>query len=145
MGVPSAFSNAGQRCAAGSRIIVFDQVYDAFVEKLIAAAKAQKVGPTDDDDFGPVINKRQLNAMLGAIDRAKQEGARVLAGGKRLTDAARQRLLSCSHGDREAAPAPTSRATKFGRLPASTASAAMTRRSHSPTIPFTGSPPASTR
>ena len=82
----SAFSNAGQRCAAGSRIIVFDQVYDAFVEKLIAAAKAQKVGPTDDDDFGPVINERQLNAMLGAIDRAKQEGARVLAGGERLTD-----------------------------------------------------------
>jgi aldehyde dehydrogenase (NAD+) len=82
----SAFSNAGQRCAAGSRIIVFDAVYETFRDKLVAAAKALKVGPTDNDDFGPVINERQLTTMLGAIERAIKEGARVLAGGKRLTD-----------------------------------------------------------
>ena len=83
----SAFSNAGQRCAAGSRIIVFASVYDAFRDKLIAAAKALKVGPNDGDDFGPVINERQITMMLSAIDMAKREGARVLAGGERLTDA----------------------------------------------------------
>ena len=70
----SAFSNAGQRCAAGSRIIVFDTVYDAFRDKLVTAAKALKVGPTDDDDFGPVINERQIATMLAAIEKAKGEG-----------------------------------------------------------------------
>jgi alpha-ketoglutaric semialdehyde dehydrogenase len=84
----SAFSNAGQRCAAGSRIIVFASVYDAFRDKLVAAAKALKVGPNDGDDFGPVINGRQITTMLTAIDKAKKEGARVLTGGERLTDAA---------------------------------------------------------
>lgn len=82
----SAFSNAGQRCAAGSRIIVFDSVYDTFRDKLAAAAKALKVGPTDSDDFGPVINERQLATMLAAIEKAVGEGARVLVGGQRLTD-----------------------------------------------------------
>src|SRR5205823_8460420 len=57
----SAFSNAGQRCAAGSRMVVFDGVYDTFRELLLERASAQKVGPTDDDDFGPVINERQLD------------------------------------------------------------------------------------
>jgi alpha-ketoglutaric semialdehyde dehydrogenase len=81
----SAFSNAGQRCAAGSRIIVFVQVYDAFRDKLVAAANLLKVGPNDGDDFGPVINERQLNAMIQAIDKARGEGASILTGGQRLT------------------------------------------------------------
>ena len=82
----SAFSNAGQRCAAGSRIIIFNSVYDKFCELLLKATKKLKVGPTDDDDLGPVINERQLNNMLTAIDKAKEEGAEVLVGGERLTD-----------------------------------------------------------
>lgn len=83
----SAFSNAGQRCAAGSRFIVFDAVYDAFVSKFVAAAKAQKLGVGEDCDFGPVINERQLTNMLGAIERATGAGARVLTGGKRAAGA----------------------------------------------------------
>lgn len=80
----SGFSNAGQRCAAGSRFIVFDAVYDAFAQKFIAAAKAQKLGVGDECDLGPVINERQLANMLAAIDRAAAAGARVLTGGKRV-------------------------------------------------------------
>jgi aldehyde dehydrogenase (NAD+) len=80
----SAFSNAGQRCAAGSRLIVFDAVYDRFRDLLVERASAQKVGPTDDDDFGPVINERQLENMLAAVERAKAAGATVLTGGERL-------------------------------------------------------------
>jgi alpha-ketoglutaric semialdehyde dehydrogenase len=79
----SAFSNAGQRCAAGSRFIVFDAVYDAFVAKFVAIAKAQRLGVGEDYDFGPVINERQLTNMLGAIERARSAGARVLTGGAR--------------------------------------------------------------
>jgi aldehyde dehydrogenase (NAD+) len=81
----SAFSNAGQRCAAGSRIIVFDSVYDDFVSLLKERADAQRVGPGDDHDFGPVINEGQLEGMLAGVQRAREQGATVLAGGERLT------------------------------------------------------------
>jgi aldehyde dehydrogenase (NAD+) len=81
----SAFSNAGQRCAAGSRIIVFSEVYDRFREMLVARAKSLRVGPGDADDFGPVINEEQLLNMLAAVARARDEGAAVLTGGVRLT------------------------------------------------------------
>lgn len=84
----SAFSNAGQRCAAGSRIIVFADIYDRFCDMLVERAQALRVGPHDDDDFGPVINLAQLESMLAAITAAKGRGARILTGGFRLKDPA---------------------------------------------------------
>jgi len=84
----SAFSNAGQRCAAGSRIIVFDAVYETFKAMLVEATKKLKVGTGDTDDYGPVINQEQMRNMLAAVARAKQSGASVLTGGERLTGAA---------------------------------------------------------
>ena len=81
----SAFSNAGQRCAAGSRIIVFDSVYDTFRRMLVEATEKLKVGTSDSDDFGPVINESQMTSMLSAVERARAEGAVVLTGGHRLT------------------------------------------------------------
>jgi alpha-ketoglutaric semialdehyde dehydrogenase len=83
--IGSAFSNAGQRCAAGSRIIVFDAVYETFRQMLVEAVTLLKVGPTDTDDFGPVINEAQMDGMLASVDRAKAAGAVVLTGGHRLT------------------------------------------------------------
>jgi acyl-CoA reductase-like NAD-dependent aldehyde dehydrogenase len=87
----SAYSNAGQRCASGSRVIVFDSVYDDFVSRLVERTTAQRVGPADEHDFGPVINERQLEAMLAAIERARDAGARVLVGGERLSGDTRER------------------------------------------------------
>ena len=84
----SAFSNAGQRCAAGSRIIVFSSVYDKFRSRLLAATARLRVGPEDQDDLGPVINGRQLERMLAAVQRAGSSGAQVIAGGHRLSDPA---------------------------------------------------------
>jgi aldehyde dehydrogenase (NAD+) len=81
----SAFSNAGQRCAAGSRIIVFDAIYDRFKALLVEAVHRLKVGTADTDDFGPVINEQQMTNMLAAVARAKAAGAVILAGGHRLT------------------------------------------------------------
>lgn len=83
--VLSAFSNAGQRCAAGSRLIVFDAVYGRFRALLVERARAQRVGPGDEHDFGPVINERQLGRMLDAVARAKEDGGTVVVGGGRLT------------------------------------------------------------
>ena len=84
----SAFSNAGQRCASGSRLIVFDAVYDAFKRRLVERTKTLRLGPADEDDFGPVINEEQLAGMIAAVERAKADGATVIAGGARLTDPA---------------------------------------------------------
>ena len=67
----SAFSNAGQRCAAGSRIVVFDDVYDEFRDRFVAAA--------EEYDTGPVISEESLDRILRAL-----EGANVLTGGERL-------------------------------------------------------------
>ena len=82
----SAYSNAGQRCAAGSRFLVFDSVYEAFRDRLVEATKVQKTGIQDNCDLGPVINERQLTNMLGAVERARARGANVLVGGHRVGD-----------------------------------------------------------
>src|SRR5687767_2772482 len=80
----SAFSNAGQRCAAGSRIIVFDAVYETFKAMLVEATSRLKVGTADTDDYGPVINEQQMKNMLASVERAKAAGAVILTGGHRV-------------------------------------------------------------
>ncbi|MDY7000661.1 MAG: aldehyde dehydrogenase family protein [Thermodesulfobacteriota bacterium] len=85
--VLSAFSNAGQRCAAAGRIIVFDSVYEEFKKILLEKTRKLKVGPTDQDDLGPVINERQLNNMLSFVEQSREQGAKVLVGGRRLDNA----------------------------------------------------------
>jgi acyl-CoA reductase-like NAD-dependent aldehyde dehydrogenase len=67
----SAFSNAGQRCAAASRLVVFDAVYDEFRDRLVRGARGYETGP--------VINEASLERILAAL-----EGADVLTGGERL-------------------------------------------------------------
>ena len=80
----SAFSNAGQRCASGSRIIIFENIYEQFKEKLLVAIDSLSIGNDDDDDLGPVINEQQINNMLASVECAKISGASILAGGYRL-------------------------------------------------------------
>ncbi|MGE5258827.1 MAG: aldehyde dehydrogenase family protein [Hyphomicrobiales bacterium] len=82
----SAFSNAGQRCAAGSRIIIFEPVYERFRDMLIERTRRLKVGPGNDADFGPVINAEQLQAMVSAVEQARAGGAAILTGGGRMDD-----------------------------------------------------------
>jgi len=62
--VASAFLDAGQRCASGSRLIVFRHVYDDFRQALIARTEAVKVGSGDEDDCGPVISRQSLDRLL---------------------------------------------------------------------------------
>jgi acyl-CoA reductase-like NAD-dependent aldehyde dehydrogenase len=70
---------------------VFDAVYDAFRAKLLERTKKLKVGAADDDDFGPVINERQIKNTVAALDRARSDGAKIIAGGTRPTDPAHAR------------------------------------------------------
>jgi len=82
----SAFSNAGQRCASTSRVIIFESVYEKFRNMLVGKTKKLRMGTSDEDDFGPVINEGQLQGILDAVKRAKENGANILTGGGRLTD-----------------------------------------------------------
>ena len=82
--VASAFIDAGQRCASGSRIIVFDRVYDAFREALRVRAGAVKVGSGPQDDCGPVVSRQSLDRLLQAVGAAVGRGASVLTGGHAL-------------------------------------------------------------
>ena len=83
-----AFWSAGQKCTATRRILVEDSVYDEFRDKLLARVLAGKVGdPTDPDvEVGPVVNESAFEDILGAIERARGDGGRVLAGGERADD-----------------------------------------------------------
>lgn len=83
----SAFSNAGQRCAAASRIIVFDAIYEKFKASIVTSIKSLSVGPEDTDFLGPVINEKQLNKMIEEVHKAVAEGSMLLTGGDRLQDA----------------------------------------------------------
>ena len=79
----SAFSNAGQRCASGSRLIVFEEVYDVFLEKLTNKANSLKLGIDESCDLGPVINKKQFENILKNIEIAVKEGGKIICGGKK--------------------------------------------------------------
>lgn len=79
----SAFSNAGQRCASCSRLLVEEAVYEQFMSRVIEATHALKLGVSDGDDLGPVINARQLDNMLAAVREAESSGAQVRVGGAR--------------------------------------------------------------
>jgi aldehyde dehydrogenase (NAD+) len=74
--VASAFSNAGQRCAAASRLVVFADVADAFIERLVAETRRL--------DAQPVISEAAVDRIVGAVEAAVGRGARVLCGGERL-------------------------------------------------------------
>ncbi len=81
------YSSAGQLCVAGSRLLVQDTVYDRVLEILAEKAPKINVGAADDPEaeMGPVITERQRDRILEYIEIGKQEGARLLTGGKALT------------------------------------------------------------
>jgi aldehyde dehydrogenase (NAD+) len=82
--IASAFIDAGQRCASGSRLIAFDAVYEPFKAALLARAARVKVGSGPDDDCGPVISRESLDRLTRAVAGAVERGARVLCGGGRV-------------------------------------------------------------
>ncbi|MDP6964162.1 MAG: aldehyde dehydrogenase family protein, partial [Planctomycetota bacterium] len=82
------FYNKGEVCAAGSRVLVQREIYDEFVEGLAAIAGKTTVGhPTAEGTrMGPLCNAAQYEKVLAAIDQAKADGARLVAGGNSLRD-----------------------------------------------------------
>ncbi len=81
----AVFSTAGQECVAGARLFVEQPVYDQVVEGLAAQAGRIRVGSGFDKvHIGPIVSQRQLERVLGYIDRGREEGAQIVSGGERL-------------------------------------------------------------
>jgi len=72
----SAFGFQGQKCSACSRVIVLDAVYDRFVERLVAMARATKVGPSEDpaNYMGAVADDQALKTISEYAEIGKREG-----------------------------------------------------------------------
>jgi acyl-CoA reductase-like NAD-dependent aldehyde dehydrogenase len=84
----AGFGLTGQACTATSRVIVEKSVLAPFVEKLVAKARAWKVGPglATGVDMGPAVSEAQLQQNLAAIARARADGATIASGGARLAE-----------------------------------------------------------
>eukprot|EP00406_Dinophysis_acuminata_P084232 CAMPEP_0179245680 /NCGR_PEP_ID=MMETSP0797-20121207/18700_1 /TAXON_ID=47934 /ORGANISM="Dinophysis acuminata, Strain DAEP01" /LENGTH=511 /DNA_ID=CAMNT_0020953239 /DNA_START=89 /DNA_END=1620 /DNA_ORIENTATION=+ len=82
------FLNHGQCCCAGSRTFVHEDIYDAFVAKVVELARNWKTGdPTQFDTMqGPVVDKIQFDKIMGYIEKGKAEGAKLETGGDRAFD-----------------------------------------------------------
>ena len=80
--------NQGQVCCAGSRIFVHEDIYDEFVSEVVEAFKKVKVGLpwNEDTQMGSQIDERQAQKILDYVELAKEEGGRVLVGGRRATE-----------------------------------------------------------
>lgn len=88
--VAAAFGQAGQRCTATSRLIVEAAVYEPLLRKLAPAVAALRVGPGDAEGTGvcPLVSPAQRDEVLGHLQRAREHGGRLLAGGGAPQDAA---------------------------------------------------------
>ncbi|GAB6275435.1 MAG: hypothetical protein STSR0004_23030 [Peptococcaceae bacterium] len=80
--------NQGEICCSGSRAFVHEAIYDKFLGELAKAFEKVKVGlPWEKDtQMGSQINEAQLEKILAYVELGKQEGARVVTGGKRITE-----------------------------------------------------------
>jgi len=83
--VSAAFVDAGQRCAAASRIIIFDKVYEKFKKLFLQKVTTLKVGIADTDDYGAIISEKRLKEIINTVRRAQKRRAIILTGGNRLT------------------------------------------------------------
>lgn len=80
----SIFLNQGQMCTAMSRLLVENKIYDKFVTIFVEKAKRIKLGAGVDfqTQMGPLVSSAQREKVSAFVEKAKQEGAKVLCGGK---------------------------------------------------------------
>ena len=85
--ITGIFYGKGEVCNAGSRLFIESKVRDEFLEKLVARAK--KMQPADPLDpktrMGAIVSQEQMNTVLGYIEAGKKEGAKLIAGGNRVS------------------------------------------------------------
>ncbi|MET8556642.1 aldehyde dehydrogenase family protein [Streptomyces sp. NPDC004959] len=86
LAVAARTMNTGQACASAKRFIVHSSHYDAFLERFTAAFAAMKPGDPMDEatDFGPLVGEEALDRALKQIELAREHGATVAVGGRRI-------------------------------------------------------------
>ena len=84
--IRSSFSNQGEICLCGSRIIVEESVYDKFKKDFVEKTKQLKVGDplNEDSKQGAIVSKAHYEKIIRCIETAKQEGGKILCGGKSI-------------------------------------------------------------
>ena len=89
--IQSSFSNQGQICLCGSRIIIEESIYDRFKKEFIEKVKQLRVGdPLDDNSKqGAIVSKQHFDKIIGAIETAKKEGGTILCGGNKVSPGGR--------------------------------------------------------
>lgn len=84
--IHSSFSNQGEICLCGSRILVERSLYDRFVEEFVNRVKKLVVGDPADDGtrVGALVSEGHMEKVLSYIELAKEEGGKVAAGGEKV-------------------------------------------------------------
>lgn len=84
--VRSAFQNSGQICLCGSRLLVERSIFAEFRDALVERALALRVGDPMDPDarMGPLVSQAHFEKVVRALQRARDEGGRILCGGHAL-------------------------------------------------------------
>jgi aminomuconate-semialdehyde/2-hydroxymuconate-6-semialdehyde dehydrogenase len=87
----SSFSNQGQICLCGSRILVEEKIYEKFKHEFVARTQKLTIGDPlhDSSRQGAVVSKLHFDKVLACIELAKAEGGKILCGGKSFTVAGR--------------------------------------------------------
>lgn len=80
------FYNSGQTCICANRFLVQEGIYDTFVEKLNKALDSLRLGNglKPDSTHGPLINQKAINKVQSIVDKAVEQGAKVVRGGTRI-------------------------------------------------------------
>jgi acyl-CoA reductase-like NAD-dependent aldehyde dehydrogenase len=84
------FHNQGQACIAGSRLVLHERIADEFLERLAALARSIRLGDPLDPatEMGPLTSPQHRDRVLAYVDVAREQGGRVVTGGRAPTDAA---------------------------------------------------------
>ena len=80
------FYSQGQVCSNGTRVFVQNSIYEKFLAEFVKQAKQMKIGDpmNEDTTVGATISKVQAEKVLGFVERAKKDGAKVECGGERV-------------------------------------------------------------
>ena len=84
----AAYLNTGQVCTGAKRFYVFEDIADAFTERVVQLTRSLRLGDGLDPrtDVGPLISLKQLDDVHGRVEEAVRDGARVLCGGRRAQE-----------------------------------------------------------
>jgi alpha-ketoglutaric semialdehyde dehydrogenase len=84
------FGTTGQRCTAASRVVVHEKVYKTFLDQFVARARSLVVGDglKEETQMGPSNSESQLKTVMKYVEIGRNEGARLVTGGRRLDSGA---------------------------------------------------------